>query len=64
MEAVKSGHSFSSTCLTKIDTKLILFSDVMGGESWDAQAQQLAGNEASLLRDVSLVPGSDVVGVQ
>ena len=43
MEAVKSGHTFSSTCLTKIDTKLILFSDVMGGTAGMHKHNSLQG---------------------
>lgn len=43
MEAVKSGHAFSSTCLTKIDTKLILFSDVMGGRAGMHKHNSLQG---------------------
>lgn len=43
MEAVKSGHGFSSTCLTKIDTKLILFSDVMGGRAGMHKHNSLQG---------------------
>lgn len=48
MEAVKSGHSFSSTSLTKIDAELILFSDVMA-ERAGMHKTTACGHEALLL---------------
>lgn len=43
VEAVKSGHSFSSTCLIKIDTKLTIFSDVTTGRAGIHKHSSLRG---------------------